>query len=183
MLFPVAYLKDGESNPITARSIQIKVANGTDTPTILARNIYDSEYGPMLSMSSVTNGALPSWGTDNVAFSYRNAIDNVDFLHTWISLAKAINLSEVKSVFKNCGSTLWTNSIFTDKVGNAFYIDSNAVPNLSPETQIAIDAQLNDDQYAELFYGVFVILDGSESRDDWVEGDCAGRVPYENLPK
>jgi len=100
-------------------------------------------------------------------------------------MATASNLEEFQAVFENCGSTLWTNSTYTDKDGNAFYIDSSSVPNLSDDTLAVIENKIENDQlFANLFFSGLVMLDGSTSRDDWVEeGSCSGRVPYAKRPK
>jgi len=172
-----------DSHQQRSRTLSIDVANGTDTPTVLERTVYDSEYGPMISMAAVTNGLLSAWSSGTSAYTFRDANLDLSFLDTWIALANATNLDEFKQVFQNCGSTMWTNATYADKDGNAFYIDSSSVPNLSPETLSAIDEKLSDNLYANLFYNGLVVLDGDTSRDDWVEGPCRGRVPYERMPK
>ncbi|PID63811.1 MAG: peptidase S45 [Gammaproteobacteria bacterium] len=182
---PLAYVKDGRTVPITARTIRVQVANGTDTPTTLEREIYFSEYGPMLAADLVTGGALPSWGENETAYTYRDANERVGKLFdTWLGLGSASNLDEVEAVFENCGSTLWTNTIYADADGNAFYIDSSSVPNLSAEAIDAINAKIGaSENYARLFRNGLTLLDGSTSRDDWVEGSCNGHVPYADMPK
>ena len=37
--------------------------------------------------------------------------------------------------------------------------------------------------YAALFNANLTLLDGSTSRDDWVEGQCKGRVPFDQKPQ
>jgi len=181
---PLAYIKDGVSRPISERTVQIQVANGTDTPTILERKFYDSEYGPMISMAAITGGILPEWGAEGTAYTYRDTNANSNVLDTWLGLANASNLVEFQSVFQNCGTTLWTNATYTDKEGNAFYIDSSSVPYLSDQTLAALETQIENDSLTQLLYSNgLVILDGSSSVDDWIEGPCDGRVPYEQMPK
>jgi len=139
---PMAYIKDGVSVPITERSLQVEVFNGSDTPTVLERSAYYSEYGPMLSMAAITGGALPRWGEDNLAFTYRDANANINILDTWLEMAQAANLAEFQAVFEDCGTTLWTNSTYADKEGNAYYIDSSSVPFLSAETLAVVEPKL-----------------------------------------
>ncbi|WP_165854940.1 penicillin acylase family protein [Marinobacter sp. JSM 1782161] len=186
----LTYIKDGEEKPITSKTFQIEVANGTASPTVLERTFYFSEYGPMVSANAATGGGLPVWGDPNsqgttVAYTYRDANANTSgLLDTWLQMSRASNLTEFQDVFRNCGSTLWTNSTYADDQGNAFYIDSSSVPNLSPAALSTIDFKRRfSASYNTLFENGLTLLDGSTSRDDWVEGDCNGLVPYENKPK
>ncbi|MGQ7847693.1 penicillin acylase family protein [Granulosicoccus sp. 3-233] len=179
-----AYVKDGETIPFTARTIQIAVANGSDTPTLLEREFLFSEYGPMLAADLITNGALPAWGVNGTAYTYRDANDDVSaMIDSWLGMGMSQNLDDFQQVFKACGSTLWTNTVYADADGNAWYIDSSSVPHLSDEALAVIDAKRTASaDYAQLFDNGITLLDGSTSRDDWVEGDCLGRVPYDKKP-
>lgn len=192
----LTYIKDGEEKPITKKTFQIEVANGSPTPTVLKRTFYFSEYGPMVSANAATRNedgtdGLPTWGKQNsqgttVAYTYRDAnADTSRLLDTWLKMSLASNLDEFQDVFrKDCGSTLWTNTTYADDQGNAFYIDSSSVPNLSAATLANVDFKRRfSDSYNELFKGGITLLDGSTSRDDWVEGECGGLVPYKDKPK
>ncbi|MDG5498724.1 penicillin acylase family protein [Marinobacter sp. BGYM27] len=186
----MTYIKDGEEKPITSKTFQIEVANGTATPTVLERKFYFSEYGPMLAADAVTGGGLPAWGGVNsqgttVAYTYRDANANTSgLLDTWLQMSRASNLQEFQDVFRNCGSTLWTNSTYADDQGNAFYIDSSSVPNLSQTSLSTIDFKRRfSTAYNTLFENGLTLLDGSSSRDDWVEGECNGLAPYDAKPK
>lgn len=191
----LTYIKDGDEKPITSKTLKIEVANGTATPTVLQRKFYYSEYGPMLAADLVTDptgggNGLPEWGGTNtqgttVAYAYRDANANTSgLLDTWLQMSRASNLKEFQDVFRNCGSTLWTNSTYADDQGNAFYIDSSSVPNLSPAALSTIDFKRRySASYNTLFENGLTLLDGSTSRDDWVEGECNGLVPYEDKPK
>lgn len=179
------YLKDGKERPITSETFQIEVANGTPTPTILERTFYYSEYGPMLSANAVTGGGLPKWGDKGTAYTYRDAnAGTTRLLDSWLQMSRAKNLDEFQQVFRDCGTTFWTNSTYADDQGNAFYIDSSSVPNLSKQALAVIAYKRNvSPEYDQLFQAGLTLLDGDSSRDDWVEGECNGLVPYENKPK
>jgi acyl-homoserine-lactone acylase len=74
--------------------------------------------------------------------------------------------------------------MYTDKDGNAFYIDGSSVPNLSPAAISAYKKRLkNDPVTAALHANQVVLLDGSTSRDDWVKNKCGSLVPYSQWPK
>lgn len=186
----LTYLKDGVEKPITRETFQIEVNLGGPEPVTLERTFYFSEYGPMLDANAV-NDAFPVWGGPGVttgkpaAYTYRDAnADSPRFLDTWLEMSRARNLDEFQAVFEGCGSTLWTNTTYADDRGNAWYIDSSSVPNLSPTALAVVNAKRQASPlYAALFEQGITLLDGSTSRDDWVEGACGGRVPYAGKPK
>jgi acyl-homoserine-lactone acylase len=181
----MTYIKDGEERAITSEIFRIEVANGTPQPTILERHMYFSEYGPMVAMDAVTGGALGAWGEDGKAFSYRDAnASSTGFMDTWLQMSRASTLDEFQQVFRDCGSTLWTNTVYADDQGNTYYIDSSSVPNLSNEAIATVNAKREaSDAYAQLFDAGLTLLDGSTSRDDWVEGTCNGLVAFADKPQ
>ncbi|PAV27481.1 peptidase S45 [Tamilnaduibacter salinus] len=197
----MTYVKDGEEKPITTETFQIEVANGTQNPDVLERTFYYSEYGPMVSANALTDpdgpagpkpGGLPKWGGQNsdgetVAYTYRDANANAGgLLDTWLSMSRADNLDQFKDVFREqCGTTLWTNTLYTDKAGNAFYMDTSSVPHLSEAALAVVDLKRRASaSYSQLFDNGLTLLDGSTSRDDWIPGDCGnGLVPYNKKPK
>ncbi|HET8849379.1 MAG TPA: penicillin acylase family protein, partial [Marinobacter sp.] len=179
------YIKDGEEKPITSETYRIEVNNGSPTPTILEKTFYFSEYGPMLAADVVTNDGLPAWGESGTAYTYRDANASTErLLDTWLQMSRASNLEEFQAVFENCGTTFWTNTTYADDQGNAYYIDSSSVPYLSDTALAVIDFKRKvSPEYNQLFNAGLTLLDGSKSRDDWVEGECNGLVPYEKRPK
>jgi acyl-homoserine-lactone acylase len=181
----LVYVKDGAEKPITQEVIRIQVNTGAPTPTTLQRTFYYSEYGPMLAADLVTSGGLPAWGAAGTAYTYRDAnADAGGLLSTWLQMARATNLEQLKDVFRNCGSTLWVNTTYADDKGNAFYIDSSSVPNLSAQAIGVVNAKrAASPAYAGLFNAGLTLLDGSTSRDDWVAGQCKGRVPFDQKPQ
>ncbi len=182
---PLTYIKDGVEKPITKETYQIEVNVGAPEPILMEREFYFSEYGPMVSGNAITKGGLPKWGSEGTAYSYRDANANTSgLLDSWLAMSRASNLGEFQDVFRGCGSTLWTNTTYADDQGNAFYIDSSSVPNLSDATLGVIDFKRRvSPQFNQLFNAGLTLLDGSSSRDDWVEGSCNGLVPYDNKPK
>lgn len=201
----LTYIKDGEEKPITQETFQIEVATGEPSgPVMREHTFYYSEYGPMLAANAVTGddpltptvneGGLPKWGGPNpqpqaqgtVAYTYRDAnADTGGLLDTWLQMSRAHTLDEFQKVFhENCGTTLWTNTIYVDDQGNSFYIDSSSVPNLSAATLANVDFKRRfSAPYNALFEGGLTLLDGSTSRDDWVEGECGTLTPYDEKPK
>lgn len=179
------YIKDGVEKPITSETYQIEVNTGGPTPLVLEKTFYFSEYGPMLAAEEVTGGALPAWGASGKAYTYRDANASTEkLLDTWLQMSRASNLDEFQAVFENCGTTLWTNTTYADDQGNAYYIDSSSVPNLSGAALAVVDFKRSVNAgYNQLFNSGLTLLDGSKSRDDWVEGECNGLVPFEQRPQ
>lgn len=181
----LVYIKDGEEKSITVETFRIEVANGTPTPTMLERDFYYSEYGPMLPADKLTDGALAPWGNNRLAYTFRDAnADMSSFLDTWLGMARASNLEEFQQVFKDCGNTRWTNTTYADDQGNAFYIDSSAVPALSADALSAISFKRSfSENYDIAFRSGLTLLDGNTSRDDWVPSKCGELVAYDERPK
>lgn len=182
----LTYVKDGEERPITERQIQIEVFDGDTQPTTLERTFYFSEYGPMLAADRV-NPSLPAWGDVGadgtaVAYSYRdaNATTADQDISLRLDMARAQNIEQFRSAFGECGTVFWVNTIYADDQGNALYLDASAVPNVSSETIAALE---QDPLRWTVAANGLTILDGSTSRDDWVEGECDGRVPFADSPQ
>ncbi|MFU8896453.1 MAG: penicillin acylase family protein [Gammaproteobacteria bacterium] len=188
---PLTYIKAGEERPITVETFQIQVNVGAPEPITVERDLYFSEYGPMLAADAVTQGGLSAWGGPGTAgqpaaYTYRDAnADTNGLLDTWLRMGQARNLEEFQDVFRQCGSTLWVNSTYADDQGNAFYIDSSSAPNLSPIALGVIAAKrAASPAYNALFNAGLTLLDGNNIRDDWVQGRCGlGLVPYEGKPR
>lgn len=187
----LTYVKDGQEKPITVETYQIEVAMpGMADPLVLERDFYFSEYGPMIAANAV-NSQLPAWGESgalnagkSTAMTYRDANANTGgLLDTWLQMSLAKDLGEFQDVFKNCGSTLWTNTTYADDQGNAFYIDSSSVPNLSDKAAALVNLRRLEPAYAGLFDQGVTLLDGSRSIEDWVETQCGGLTTYEQKPK
>jgi acyl-homoserine-lactone acylase len=182
---PLTYIKAGTERPITVETFEIEVNVGAPQPIRVARDFYFSEYGPMLAADAVTSGGLPAWGAAGTAYTYRDAnADTNNLLDTWLRMGRARNLQEFQQVFRDCGSTLWVNTTYADDQGNAFYIDSTSVPNLSPIALGVIQAKRDaSPAYNGLFNAGLTLLDGDNIRDDWVEGQCNGLTPYSAKPR
>ena len=187
---PLTYIKDGVEKPITSKTFQIEVAGMGAEPVVFERTFWFSEYGPMLAADQA-NAAFPQWGGTGLvngapaAYTYRDANANTSgLLDTWLQMSRATNLEEFKEVFRQCGSTLWTNTTYADDQGNAYYIDSSSVPNLSDASIAVLDFKRTASAaFDGLFEAGITLLDGGKSRDDWVEGECEGIVPFERKPK
>jgi acyl-homoserine-lactone acylase len=184
-----AYIKDGQKKPITAKTFTIQVANGASAPITLKKTFYYSEYGLMIA-ANLIDPHLPAWGDVYIgapsAFTYRDA--NADtarqIIDQWLAMGRAHTLAAFKKPFAACGSVLWVNTIYADANGHAFYIDGSAVPHLSAAALAAYAHRKRANPVvAALARAGIILLDGTTSRDDWIAGDCDGRIPYAGMPK
>ncbi|MES1928745.1 acyl-homoserine lactone acylase PvdQ precursor [Salinisphaera dokdonensis CL-ES53] len=186
---PLTYIKDGEEKPITQKTISVEVNVGGGNTATFERDFYYSEHGPMLA-GNVINSNLPSWGGNFVgrptAFTYRDA--NTDtariVVDQWLNMGRARNVDQFQQPFESCGSVLWVNTMYADDSGQAFYIDGTSVPSLSGGALQAFQARANTNPVVGgLFNAGVTLLDGSRGLNDWVEGDCEGRIAYDGMPK
>ncbi|WP_404361719.1 penicillin acylase family protein [Marinobacter sp.] len=186
----LSYIKDGIKKPITEKTFQIEVNVGAPQPMLLERKFYFSEYGPMLA-ADLVNDAFPAWGDSGLvnrkpaAYTYRDANATTErLLDSWLQMSRASTLEEFQDVFRNCGTTFWTNSTYADDQGNAYYIDSSSVPNLSEGSISSLEFKRGVfPAFDKLFRAGITLLDGSTSTDDWVEGECGGLVPFDKKPQ
>ena len=98
-------------------------------------------------------------------------------------MGRATTLEEFKDALRDCGTTLWVNSTYADDRGNAYYIDSSSVPNLSPLGMLTVSGKIAASAaYRSLYQNGLVLLEAT-SRDDWVQGACRGLVPFADRPQ
>ncbi|TXD98022.1 peptidase S45 [Psychrobacter frigidicola] len=118
-----------EQRDIEAVPITIKLPNDQT----LVRPIYLSQYGPMLAVDKV-NGALPAWGTSNLAFTIRDAAsENPRALNQWRSMNKAKNVEDLVTRMKSTLGLGFVNTIATDRYGKALYADISTVPHVTKD--------------------------------------------------
>lgn len=175
---PTAYLYDGESRPMTRRTFEVEVAGGEK----VSRTLYYSHYGPILNVD-------PFGWTYETALTYRDAnIENPRLIEQFLGMDRAGSLEEFKQVFATVQGVPWVNTMAADAEGNAWYADASATAKLSDEAIAGWQSALEDDFLTGLLYaqGGLVVLDGSDSKYEWVEGGDArapGLVPFDEMPQ
>jgi len=175
---PETYFYDGQVRRMKKRTyeVAVKLANGdmgTET-----RTYYRSHYGPIIN--------IPPYGwSTTLASTYRDANeDNVGVLDHWIQMANAGSLDELLNVHRDVNGIPWVNTIATDTEGNALYIDSSNVPNLTDEAIAAWRDKLESDVLTQLAYqnGV-ILLDGGDPLYEWAEARGRNVAPFEAMPR
>ncbi len=174
---PTSYVKDGVNKALTSEDVTIDVA-GAEPVT---RKLWWSEYGPMLDFPGM------GWTTET-ALTYRDAnIDNDEFIGQYLDMNLAGSLEDFKKAHEEHQAIPLFNTIAASADGQAWYADTSATPNLSPEALAAYEERLVTDPVTKAAgESKAILLDGSTSRDDWVEVDGArdpGLVPYAEMPQ
>lgn len=127
--------------------------------------IYSSHFGPMIAAQFV-NGALPSWGTFNLAFAIRDAAsENPRAINQWYSMNKATSAADLLDRMKTVLGLPFVNTIAADREGNALYADMSTVPNVT-SAQFAACVGANPALQALAAAGL-PGLDGSTAACEW----------------
>lgn len=174
---PTSYVKDGVNEQIISEDVTVEVAGGVP----VTRKLWWSEYGPMLDFPGA------GWTADT-AITYRDAnIDNDEFIGQYLDMNQAGSMEELKQAHEDHQAIPLFNTIATSADGQAWYADTAATPNLSPEAIAAYEERLKSDSLTKAAgESKAILLDGSTSRDDWVEVEGArdpGLVPYSKMPQ
>jgi acyl-homoserine-lactone acylase len=180
---PTVYLVDGEPQAMTPNEITIEVAaaEGGD-PTEVSRTLWSTHHGPVVSL-----GPLP-WSAEQAIAIRDGNIDITRVLTQFYGMDMATSMDEFQQVHATEQGVPWVNTIATSADGRAWYADTAATPNLSPEALAAWEAEVAAGGLIGLAYNDFgvVMLDGSDSLFEWVDDPAApapGLVPYADVPQ
>ncbi|UXH77098.1 penicillin acylase family protein [Roseateles amylovorans] len=129
---PTRYLIDGQSKPMTRRTLTVEVPDGKGGFTPVTRTQYATEHGPLIKIP----GQL-EW-TASAAFALRDAnADNDRLFMQWWEMDKADSIQAFKSSVETLLGIPWVQSIATDKAGNAYYADLTPVPHVTAAKEAA----------------------------------------------
>lgn len=120
---PTVYLVDGKPLRMTSRMVTVEVA-GAPPET---RTLYSTIYGPIVA-------SPPTPWTATRAYALRDANRlNMRAGDTWLRIASAHSVGEIKQVIDASLGIPWVNTIAADRKGDALYADVTATPNVSAE--------------------------------------------------
>jgi acyl-homoserine-lactone acylase len=180
---PTVYMYDGQRRAMESQTYSIGVLGDDGQITEQSRTMWRSHYGPILSV----NPQFP-WARD-VALTVRDAnIGNDVMLQTWLAMDRAESLEQFQTAHAATQGIPWVNTISATADGRAWYMDSTPTPNLS---DAAIAAWREKAEGADFLTNIFasldlVLLDGSDSLNEWVEEPGArepGLVPFGRMPQ
>ena len=177
---PTSYVYGSETKQMTAEDVSIDVLQSDGTTEQQTRTMYDSHYGPMLN--------LPFGWTDTTAFTMRDAnIDNTDILEQFIGMDTATSMDAFIEVHRTANGIPWVNTIATSADGRAWYADTAATPNLSPEAITGWQEQVYSGGLAKtVLDNGAILLDGSNPINEWVDDPAATRpgiLPFDQQPQ
>ncbi|MFN8113253.1 MAG: penicillin acylase family protein [Solirubrobacterales bacterium] len=171
---PTSYMYDGESVPMTHRTVTVPVKGGGKESTTL----WYSQFGPILARPSVGL----SW-SDTTVFALGDANDQIRSADTWLNMDKAKSAKDLVKAQSKYQGNPWVNTIGADDKGRAFYTDDTVVPNV---TQEQIDTCIKPGISTVIHSAAGIIpLDGSTPACNWgTDSDAAvkGIFGPSNLP-
>ncbi len=178
---PTTYLVDGAEVPMTSRDVTVQVLqpDGSLQPT--SRTLWSTQYGPVLDFPGV------GWTAERT-ITYRDAnIDNDEFLAQYLAMLRSEDLDDLQAAQEEYQAVPLFNTVATGADGTVWYADTSATPNLSEEALTAYEERLATDPITKLAAeSRAVLLDGSTSRDAWVDAPGArdpGLVPWSGFPQ
>ena len=177
---PTSYFYDGQTRRMTTREVQVEVRQADGSSRQVSHTVYFSDHGPIVNFPG-----LPWTTARAVAIRDANAENNEAF-ETYTQLQRASTLDDVKRAHAR-GGVAFANTIVSTANGRAFYIDASSTPYLSPaaiqwwKKEVAVEGDVKAAYARNL-----ILLDGSESRFEWVQDGRArdpGVVPAPLAPQ
>jgi acyl-homoserine-lactone acylase len=178
---PTTYRYGDEEQEMTAEEIVVDVAEPDGTTRQVSRTVWSTRYGPVID--------FPGFGwTEAATITYRDAnLDNDEFVEQYLGMLEADTLDDFIAVHRDVTGVPLFNTVAVSADGRAWYADTSATPNLSPEAIAAYDASVAADPIVKLAADSgAVLLDGSDPTFEWVDETGArdpGLVPYGDLPQ
>ena len=178
---PTRYNHYGEMKAMDSVVHAIEVLQEDGSRETVERTLWYSGFGPVI------NAPVLGWSTVlAVAIQDANA-DNLGMIPTWFDMNRSGSMAEFQAAHATHTGIPWVHTMAADTEGDAWYIDSSAVPNWSEAAQAAWPAYAASDPFAALFagFGVYAVP-SSDPLYQWVEEAGArvpGLVPYERMPQ
>ena len=169
-----------EQRDIKSVDVTIQLPNNKT----VVRPLYLSHFGPMLAANFV-NGALPAWGTNNLAYTIRDAAsENPRALNQWRSMNKASSVEDIVDRMQDTLGLGFVNTIAADRYGKALYADISTVPHVTQQQLDSCSANAGPYLGALIAQGV-PALNGSTSDCEWgndADSPQKGIFGRSNLP-
>jgi acyl-homoserine-lactone acylase len=170
---PREYLYQDQYRPINEQKITVTSKNEKDELIQKGYSVYFTHFGPVIETDQ-----LP-WN-ERVAFSLRDAvIDNYLTADTYDALGRATSTVEIEKAISMQG-VYWTNTVASDRHGNAFYADISGTPNLNKQLldRCRIQGAGVPDR--------LIVLRGDTKDCEWVEdpaSSVSGALPPARMPR
>jgi acyl-homoserine-lactone acylase len=176
---PTSYRYGDEVRDMTPTDVTIDVLQDDGSTEPLTRTMWASHYGPMLN--------LPFGWTPNTAYTVRDAnLDSPRIVEQFLGMAQATDMDEFVDVHRSVNAIPWVNTVAVSSDGRAWYGDTAATPNLSPEAIAGYQAAVAEGGVASLAAdNGAVLLDGSDPINEWIDDPAAARpgiLPFDAQP-
>lgn len=169
---PLRYRVDGKWLAMTPVTVAVAVKGEDGKLATREHTFYETEFGPVLSIPS--NGL--NWtGKSAYALGDVNRQD-IDALDTWLNMAKARNVAELKAAVGAKAALPWINTLAVDRHGDALYADYSRQPNVSAALLEECKPSVAATALAKS-KGVFV-LDGTRAHCNWT---LKPRIPGQGI--
>lgn len=177
---PTTYVVDGAAQAMEATDYTIEVAGADGSTSELSRTLYATKHGPVVSVDPL------GWTPEQAVAIGDANLEITAVLEQYLGMDAATSMDEFQAVHAENQGVPWVNTISTSSDGRAWFVDTSATPNLSPEAIAAWETERAAGGLIGLAYdqvGIF-LLDGSDSLYDWVDDPDApapGLVPYSQV--
>lgn len=178
---PTVYNHYGTFEAMTSETHTIEVGDSDGSVSTVERTLWYSAFGPVL------NAPVFGW-SPTLAVALQDANDNnLAMLPTWFEMNHADSLAAFQDAQATHLGIPWVHTMAATSAGEAWYIDSSAVPNWSEAAQAAYPGLLAANPVANVFagYGVYAVP-SSDPTFAWVEAPGArapGLIPYDEMPQ
>jgi len=177
---PTTYRYGDDEREMTSQDLPIEVLGDDGAITTQTRTVYRTHYGPVLDFPGV------GWTADSTITIRDANIENNEFIEQYMGMMQADDLDELIALHRDINGVPLFNTIATSADGRAWYGDTSATPNLSPEALQAYAAALETDPLTAIAkQSGAVLLDGSDPTFEWQDAAGArdpGLVPYSDMP-
>ncbi len=176
---PTSYTYGTDTKSMTSEDITVEVLQADGSLAEVTQTMWASHYGPMLN--------LPFGWSDAKAYTIRDAnIDNHTILGQFLGMNQATNMDEFIDAHREHNGIPWVNTMATSADGRAWYGDTAATPNLSPEAIALWQGAVGAGGVPALAWdNGAVLLDGSNPVNEWVDDPAASRpgiLPFAQQP-
>jgi acyl-homoserine-lactone acylase len=178
---PTSYVVDGEPHKMASTDATVEVLNPDGSLGEVHRTLWSTQHGPVLNFPGV------GW-TDSMVLDLRDAnINNRNLLRQYLAMNQASSMKAFQAAHERYLGIPLFNTIATSREGTAWFAQTPATPNLSPEALAAYAERLKSDPLTSVAANSSaVVLDGSTSRDEWVDAPGSrdpGLIPFDKLPQ
>lgn len=127
---PTAYEYEGQSRPMTSRTVTVKVREDDGRLTERKHTFWETHFGPMVAMAGFP------W-TATTGYAVRTSIVDFRWLNQQYEMNAAGSVQELDDAGKRYLAEGWLNTVAADDQGRVIYGDRSSVPHVTRELREA----------------------------------------------